>query len=614
MPKVSSIVVVVFSMVFTWSGASAQTSFGSQQIIFKSEVSAPTDIYAADIDGDGDLDTLSASAGDDKIAWYENTDGQGTFGPQRVISTSADYARSVYADDLDGDGDQDVLSASTRDNKIAWYENIDGLGTFGPQKVITMIAHAAVSVYSVDLDGDGDPDVLSVSFNDDKIAWYENTDGLGTFGPQKVITNSADAAVSMHAADLDGDGDIDVLSSSIYDDKLAWYENIDGLGTFGPPQIVDLNDVYARSSVYTADLDGDGDTDVLSASSYDNKIAWYENTDGLGSFVTKQVITTSADGVNSVRSADLDGDGDLDLLSASNNDNEIAWYENTDGFGTFGPQQVIAMSTSGVWSVHAADLDGDGDQDVMSASFGSDKIAWYENTDGQGTFILQQVIITMIVNGACSVHATDLDGDGDPDVLSASTYDDKIAWYENTDGLGTFGPQQVITTSAYYAKSVHTADLDGDGDPDVLSASYDDNKIAWYENTDGLGVFGPQLVITTNAVGADSVYSSDLDGDGDTDVLSASLNDDKIAWYENTDGLGNFGPQKIITMMAGGADSVYAADLDGDGDPDVLSASSIGDTDKIAWYENTDGLGTFGPQQVITTNAVGADSVSVHVV
>ena len=125
----------------------------------------------------------------------------------------------------------------------------------------------------------------------------------------------------------------------------------------------------------------------------------------------------------------------------------------------------------------------------------------------------------------------DLDGDGDADVLSASANDDKIAWYENLGG-GSFGVQQVITTSAAGAWSVHAADLDGDGDADVLSASDYDNKIAWYENLGG-GSFGPQQVITTNVFWATSVYATDLDGDGDADVLSASYDDDKIAWYEN---------------------------------------------------------------------------------
>ena len=84
--------------------------------------------------------------------------------------------------------------------------------------------------------------------------------------------------------------------------------------------------------------------------------------------------------------------------------------------------------------------------------------------------------------GSCtSVYAADLDGDGDLDVLSASSSDDRIAWYEN-DGAGSFGGMQTITTSANGANSVHAADLDGDGDFGVLSASWNDDRIAWYEN------------------------------------------------------------------------------------------------------------------------------------
>ena len=84
----------------------------------------------------------------------------------------------MYATDLDADGDVDVLSASSSDHKIAWYENIDGKGGFGPQQVITTAATRAQSVYAIDLDGDGDLDVLSASMGDDKIAWYEQLASL----------------------------------------------------------------------------------------------------------------------------------------------------------------------------------------------------------------------------------------------------------------------------------------------------------------------------------------------------------------------------------------------------------------------------------------------------
>ena len=183
----------------------------------------------------------------------------------------------------------------------------------------------------------------------------------------------------------------------------------------------------------------------------------------------------------------------------------------------------------------------------------------------------EQQVITTSTASAQSVHAVDLDGDGDADVLSASSNDDTIAWYENlTVNLsgpaspGSFGAQQVITASAVNAMCVYAADLDGDGDMDVLSASSGDAKVAWYENlTVNLsgpaspGSFGGQQVITTSADGARSVHAVDLDGDGDMDVLSASDNDDKIAWYENLTvnlsgpaSSGSFGGQQVGARAA----------------------------------------------------------------
>ncbi|MFB6351451.1 MAG: FG-GAP repeat domain-containing protein, partial [Bradymonadaceae bacterium] len=130
----------------------------------------------------------------------------------------------------------------------------------------------------------------------------------------------------------------------------------------------------------------------------------------------------------------------------------------------------------------------------------------------------------------------------------------------------TFGSQQVITTDADYASSVHAADLDGDGDPDVLSASVVDDKVAWYRNTGG--GFGPQQVISTEGDGPRSVHTADIDGDGAPDVLSDLGGDNEIGWYRNRGG--SFGAQQVITTNVDGPRSVSAMDVDGDGDPDVL--------------------------------------------
>ena len=95
-----------------------------------------------------------------------------SFFPRPPISTVADLARSVFAIDLDSHGDLDVLSSSQNDNKIAWYEN-DGRGSF-TSHTITTSADGGNHVYAADVDGDGDIDVLSATHRDDKIAWYEN--------------------------------------------------------------------------------------------------------------------------------------------------------------------------------------------------------------------------------------------------------------------------------------------------------------------------------------------------------------------------------------------------------------------------------------------------------
>ncbi|MEM8488193.1 MAG: T9SS type A sorting domain-containing protein [Bacteroidota bacterium] len=601
--------VYVALLLACWSFPERVVAQFSNEIVISTQAEGASQVYAADIDNDGDLDVLSASLLDNKIAWYENTNGAATFGVQRVISLDALKVSALHIADLDNDGNLDVLSASRDDNKVAWYPNL-GAGVFGAQQVISTEAFVAQSVYTADLDGDGDLDVLSASRDDNKIAWYEHTNGQGAFGPQQVISTTALWANRVIAQDIDGDGDLDVVSASEQDDKLAWYPNTNGAGVFGDEQII-TQDADAVRDMRVADLDSDGDFDILAASSADDRVVWYPNTDGLGTFGAALVINASADFAHAVYAADLDDDGDLDVLSGSVNDSKIAWYENTNGQGSFGPQQLVSTASAGPVSIVAANVDGDGDVDILVASTFDNKIAWYESFAGKG---LVRFGVTRFIGNTTeslaphAVAGADIDGDGYADVLSASYNDSKIAWYPNVHGR--LGQQRTISLGAAGARDVHAADIDGDGDQDVLSASGSDNAIRWYENFNGAGSFDITHDISTNANSAYAVYAADLDGDGDMDVLSASSSDDKIAWYQNDDGNGTFGSQLIVTKAAKGATDVVAADIDGDGDQDIVSASTF--DDKIAWYENTDGQGTFGAQQVISTDADLA--IAVHVV
>jgi len=214
-------------------------------------------VFAADLDGDGDQDVLSSSAGDnagdDKVAFYRN-DGSGTFGPQEIITDQNTFEpASIAAADLDGDGDQDVLSSSLLDDTIFLHRN-DGSGSFSAPEIITDQADGARSVFATDLDGDGDQDVLFASSLDDTIAFSRN-DGSGAFSAPEIITDQADGARSVFATDLDGDGDQDV----VYGGESA----LEVRSNLAPPLRLDVPETAFPGEMFTVDVVVGSDDGVL---------------------------------------------------------------------------------------------------------------------------------------------------------------------------------------------------------------------------------------------------------------------------------------------------------------------------------------------------------------
>ena len=358
--------------------------FGPTQYV-TSYINHPLAIFPADLDGDGDVDLLATTkypsgANSGQISWFENM-GRGVFASKKIIA-SAPLIVSIVASDLDGDGDMDVLSASKLKGRIAWYENL-GSGSFGPVQVITDLPISSTCVYATDLDGDGAPDVLAALQFEGKIVWHKNRLNTPTrdFGSQNIITTSAKYARAVYAKDLDGDGDPDVLSASKQDAKIAWYENLGG-GSFGPQQIISTGIYWARC-VYAEDLDGDGDADVLAASFYGFAagVVWFENLGG-GMFGPKRTIDKGFDGVWSIHAADLDQDGDADVMATASLGKSVAWYKN-DGSGHFGAPIFLTRKAKGAKAVYPADFDGDGDLDIVAASMHDKKIRWWRNLLGR---------------------------------------------------------------------------------------------------------------------------------------------------------------------------------------------------------------------------------------
>ncbi len=361
---------------------------------------------------------------------------------------------------------------------------------------------------------------------------------------------------------------------------------------FGTEQIVST-DTSLPIVIVVGDINGDKHPDIVAGSRSFNEVAWFKNLDGFGTFGPLQQITSPPDELRGINLGDIDGDGDLDVLIANSFLGAFYWHENLDGLGNFGILNSIDENADGAFDIVLADLDGDDDLDLVGAISQESTVAWYENLDGVGNFGSRNIISNTVL-GTRSVFVTDIDGDGDKDVVVGSGDQVTISWYENIDGQGTFGAQNIVAGEALFVADVFCVDIDGDSDLDIVGTINAEGKVAWHENLNGLGDFGPQRFITNEALGCTSIYCADLDNDGDNDVLYSSTPDSTIenselAWSENIDGLGNFSQKKVIGNKLQLTRGVFAADADGDGDIDVFATSQ--NNNKIVWYENLTILG-----------------------
>lgn len=565
-------------------------------------------VFAADIDGDNDLDVVAAldpvsATSSDRIVWYENLDGEGNFSSQQIITTSVIKPRCVYVSDIDNDGYLDVISASLNDGKIAWYKNLDGNGNFGTQNVVA-ISGAAKSISVNDIDNDNDMDIVfCTDTNSSNVSWIENLDGLGGYGPiQTIDTYSSDGFEQVVVSDVDGDNDMDVIS--VYSNNVVWYENQDGIGDFGFRNFISTNASQSQS-VFATDLDGDNDIDILSTSSSDNKISWYENLNSQGQFGDQQNLSTNALSTGYISAGDIDGDGDNDIISPA-----LSWYENINGEGLFSIEKAVSKFVNNPLFVSFADFNGDNSLDVLASSYNT--ITWFPNIDGQGDYSVQH-FVTRSASISTKPIPIDMDGDSDIDIL---TYLDgaanKIVWYENLDGFGNFSTEHIIVDSFNQLNNLSNLilkDINNDNNLDILITIDDNGDILYYENIDNIvGFESPISLFNINTYDFYALASADIDSDGDNDIITGS--NSTVMWLENLDGNGNLGVQSFVTSSGDidGLEQIVSADLDGDSDLDILIASK--DDDKISWYENEDGQGTFSDQKIISEDSNSAILVS----
>lgn len=348
-----------------------------------------------------------------------------------------------------------------------------------------------------------------------------------------LIDVSNDEPVSVFSSDIDGDGDEDVIALFGYmggTQQVLWWENLDGAGSSWDKHVIDIGFPYGES-VVSGDIDGNGTMDVA-AGGRDESVCWWSNTDGTG---TQWEEHLACDKAEWVECADMDGDGDTDFALASWWFDTFLWCENIDGIGETWVEHGIAHNMLGAICGNPCDINSDGYLDFIGLECLNNKLYWWENEDGTGTTWIEHVISTSIVNPQ-SMHAGDIDGDGDFDVAAVSATDDDVVWFRNDDGLGGAWTEVAVAhLSIPWGNAlfdVHTADLDADGDIDICSLVHcSGGWVFWCENMDGIG---ESWAIHTFAPAANSpwsVHPSDINGDGKNDLVTCKLSG-KITWWD----------------------------------------------------------------------------------
>ena len=610
------------------------------------------EIYFADYDNDGDKDIFHSEYPNYQL--MENVNG--VFTDNQEIDV-VPFSRYLSLVDLDNDDDLDVVSIKgsiSTNSEIRFSYNDNGV--YGSPILISElpIGHNPAKIEVGDLNNDGFVDLGYLSSNSTNcFIAYNAGDNLDFTDTEEIFFADQKGGRDMEFIDIDEDDDLDVFLGSanrdsdspinswlINDgDSLTLQEpiptNVGGLGwTYFVPveydgdagkEIAAVSIVYNRVytlnfdatqdalildgkyeginnrsfSIFNSDVDSDGDDDLIVFSSDSRNISWFENAapniDNTSHPVSYGKHTM---GIRFI--VDLNGDGYEDIISSTNssssNGNKTYVYWNQTTGNNF--SDSIFLTELLIQTIEVFDADGDNDLDLLINEHDSDNYFLLENLDGNGTYSTPILLYTQIGSSNIVATTTDVDNDGDTDIILAATnflspgLEYAIMLLKN-DGTGDFSEVNHIHTFSAQAATVSLQmhDMNGDGLDDLVYKSLVDNnyQIGICSKIPTTDQFSIPNIISFNIPNGYQTYQTpfveDIDLDGDLDFIDGipfGGNEEIVFFIENRDNSGQFNIQNFPTPVTNATVS-NLVDMDDDGDKDFI----FNDGFEIFWAENT---------------------------
>ncbi len=537
--------------------------FSPGEVIGDPNVLQPSDLELADLDQDGDLDIVSqylGAFGDFStlalIVFFQTSPG--VFDSGMILPSNAS---EVAAADLDSDGDIDIAASNRFSEEIdLFFQTSPGVFTQGPS-----IPENGSRLTTGDLDADGDVDLAFL--NQGMVLTYHQTQP-GVFEQGPSFMSNDDAASRLALFDLDANGHLDIAfteGGGFGEDGTVTLLFQASDGSFEPGQVI--QSPGTKTSLDAGDVDGDGNPDLIVGSSSDPHIAVFRQTQPR-QFVLDSSLGNRSNGAF-VTSADFNGDGALDLLSADNQlDVVTVYYNRIRGEFTEGPILGGADDSEGLDSTVTGDLDGDGDLDFATANVTAETLTvFFQTTPGD-----YELGVTVPTVRSFTLARGDLDNDGDLDLVAAME-DTVLLILQTAPGVFEPGP----TVKAPGVNTIKLGDFEGDGDLDLVALGTSINPIVTvfrhqeplqFERSQELGDVDPN---TPNAALRNTALE-DLDGDGALDIIVPGQQDKKITVFHQT-APGFFKLGQVIEGTSSPLDPVQlqVADFDGNGRPDLLT-------------------------------------------